>query len=192
MGFWAAAGAVGSGLLGTAGSAWGAHYAWKKQKEAMQNGHQWEVADLRKAGLNPILSATGGSGASTGGLNVPQIDTSGISNSARAAFEGIQLENQLEQQRANIALTRQQTKQSFAATDAQWASARALNEEAESKQIQNSYILENPDVYDATMKGKVGNSIPGLAAIGEDVAQGLANSAKNLGSKFAAKFKGSK
>lgn len=29
------------------------------QKEFMQNAHQWEVADLEKSGLNPILSADG-------------------------------------------------------------------------------------------------------------------------------------
>lgn len=33
--------------------------AWSRTKRMMQNRHQWEVADLRAAGLNPILSAGG-------------------------------------------------------------------------------------------------------------------------------------
>lgn len=35
------------------------------------NAHQLEVADLRKAGLNPILSGTGGGGASGGSVSAP-------------------------------------------------------------------------------------------------------------------------
>lgn len=61
MGFpWAEA--IG-GVANFGSSAMSAYFGWKHQKEAMKNRHQWEVEDLRKAGLNPILSA-GGQGAS--------------------------------------------------------------------------------------------------------------------------------
>lgn len=37
------------------------------QREQLQNKHQWEVEDLRKAGLNPILSAANSSSAVSAG-----------------------------------------------------------------------------------------------------------------------------
>lgn len=37
------------------------------QKKFAQNAHQWEMEDLKKAGLNPALTATGGAGASASG-----------------------------------------------------------------------------------------------------------------------------
>lgn len=36
--------------------------SYEYSKESLQNRHQWEVEDLKKAGLNPILSATNSSG----------------------------------------------------------------------------------------------------------------------------------
>lgn len=81
MGFpWAEA-IGGAANLGS--SAISAYFSWKHQKEVMKNRHQWEVEDLRKAGLNPILSA-GGQG--TPG-NAPIIEAPDLAGSAAKAVE---------------------------------------------------------------------------------------------------------
>lgn len=82
MGFgWAAA--IG-GAANFGSSALSAYLGWKHQKEVMKNRHQWEVDDMRKAGLNPILSATGGSGAPG---NAPIIEAPDVSGAAAKAVE---------------------------------------------------------------------------------------------------------
>lgn len=81
MGFpWAEA--IG-GAANFGSSALSAYFGWKHQKEAMKNRHQWEVEDLRKAGLNPILSA-GGSGASG---NAPAIVAPDLAGAMRSGAE---------------------------------------------------------------------------------------------------------
>lgn len=61
--------------------------ALKWQRYNMQHAHQWEVEDLRKAGLNPILSA-GGSGAVAGSVPnapLPAIEFGDISSGIQMA-----------------------------------------------------------------------------------------------------------
>lgn len=65
MGFLSSLGGLVSGGLDYWANRQGASVAFDKQakftREIMQNRHQWEVDDLKAAGLNPILSANNGS-----------------------------------------------------------------------------------------------------------------------------------
>lgn len=75
-----------------------ANKAWSRQKIAAQNAHQWEVADLRAAGLNPILSATGGNGANLPSVAVAQNANSETPNiiGMMSALQGIRNQEQQE------------------------------------------------------------------------------------------------
>lgn len=73
--------------------------AWSRQKQAAQSAHQWEVADLKAAGLNPILSATGGNGANLPSVAVAQNANSEAPNilGMIATMQGIRNQEQQEQ-----------------------------------------------------------------------------------------------
>nr|DAG81312.1 MAG TPA: minor capsid protein [Microviridae sp.] len=75
-----------------------ANRAWARQKQAAQSAHQWEVADLKAAGLNPILSATGGNGANLPSVAVAQNANSEAPNiiGMMSALQGIRNQEQQE------------------------------------------------------------------------------------------------
>lgn len=60
---------------------------WEKEK--MQNAYQWTVADMEKAGLNPILATRNGAN-SGGGITAGAGDTSGLKSAGQIAAQGLQ------------------------------------------------------------------------------------------------------
>lgn len=70
---WAAAITAGSSYVTGKQQQRSADRSLRFQREMAQKAHQYEVADLRAAGLNPILSGTGGPGAKASGGAIAQV-----------------------------------------------------------------------------------------------------------------------
>lgn len=163
------ASAVGS-IFSSAANIYNAEKAWKHQKEYAQNAHQWEVQDLKKAGLNPILSA-GGSGAPMTSAPVPNVENPFSEWSATKLAKkqaDADISNKQSQTDANTATAKQANAMADSIAQ-QTGQEKQLFEYRKTEAMWNSKTAEQnfinaqkmPQVYDADIKQK--HSAAGLS-----------------------------
>lgn len=153
------------------------------QKEFAKNAHQWEVEDLKKAGLNPAISgggsgasASGGGNAGTSGVNPISMLTEGYT-----ALKG--MKNQTDLTDAQIQNTNadtinktlnnkyvdEKTKKEMAETDARTSLLKMQKEESASKKELNKSETEQ------NKKGL------GAKIMGNEASEAVWNAAKKIG-----------
>lgn len=113
---------------------------WEQQMS--DTAHQREVEDLRAAGLNPVLSATGGSGASTPTASVPNAlnQMEGVADGINSAFSR-SLEYRRLQNETEVAKTTSEKNAAQTAAIKWNAALDYLRTQAEVKQINSTTSL---------------------------------------------------
>jgi len=130
----AAAIAAGAAVAGSAVNYISQQSTNNQMRDMARKAHQREVQDLRKAGLNPILSAN--KGAMTPSLEAPRVDTTALSTSAYNAA----------MMKSTLGLQSAQTESAMGAAQASSAQAegtRLNNDFSRSANIARLEVLKN-------------------------------------------------
>lgn len=191
--------------------------AWSRTKRMMKKRHQWEVRDLRKAGLNPILSAGAapsmGSNAQASPIQTPDGSAfnAGMANREKRKMGQSQrtlLTEQVAATRAGAAKHNSDVELNDAQIVTQGHQASYLSSQTEHQNIQNEYARHGlgrratEAARDATWAGKamihadpylrgfrdVGIGVGAIAA-GVKGIGGVGGSATRMGTKLTPMMK---
>ena len=164
---WGAAIGAGIAVAGQAASTWYANKQAREavnrqisfQREAFRSRYQWQMQDMRQAGLNPILSYSQGPPAAPAGSSyIPESMGKDLSRHMATAVQAYQATNQAKQIRAETARTQkdeelkdQQINTEKTVQQRNWAetmlkNAQAVHESTKVKQTSTATELAREEI----------------------------------------------